>query len=217
MLKAQWLVRIGSSPIFPVRTAALLRAAEQNHREVLPISEIEYRKEPVRGYERYSIDTDGVVYSQYGRPLKYSLNHRGYCVINFNIDCIRKGFAVHTLVARQFIPNSDPNKTQVNHKNGIKTDNRLSNLEWTSPLENVRHSREVLGFDNSGGKNGNAKAIKGAYKHTGDILQFGSLADAARFISDKFDTKYITALHGIWRAVNHYRKSYKGFIWEYIT
>lgn len=74
----------------------------------------------------------------------------------------------------------------------------------------------MLGFDNSGSNNTNAKAIKGINKITGELMQFESLADAARFMSDKADVKYKAALTGIWRAVNNHRKSYKGFIWEYI-
>ena len=178
---------------------------------------MEYQKKPVniKGWEMYQVDTEGNVYGKNGKILKYSINYRGYCIVNFYHNHIRKGFGIHTLVAMTFIENQDREKTQVNHKDGVKSNNCVNNLEWTTPKENVEHAIKVLGFDKTGANNPKAKAIQGFDKKTGELkYDFPSLADAARFFT-KPGHNYRYIQNCICRVLTKDRKSYKGCIWKY--
>lgn len=63
----------------------------------------------------------------------------GYVIVALCKNAIPKTFSIHRLLAIRFIPNP-LNKPCVNHKNGIKTDNRLANLEWSTFSENILHA-----------------------------------------------------------------------------
>ena len=75
----------------------------------------------------------------------------GYCQVELYQNNIERMFQVHRLVATAFIPNPE-NLPTVNHKNGIRTDNRLENLEWCSYRDNNLHAIRVLGKTETHGK-----------------------------------------------------------------
>lgn len=173
-----------------------------------------FKKERVQGCEEYQVDTSGTVYSKYGRPLKPSVNPRGYAVVNMMINGKRVGATVHSLVAKQFLGCHDPIKTQVNHIDGNKLNNNVNNLEWVTPLENVGHSRTMLGFDNSGANNGNAKVVRCYDILTGKLyMEFGSVADAAKCIAP--NSNYRRIQNAICRAINHGSGEYRNYMWRY--
>jgi hypothetical protein len=73
------------------------------------------------------------------RTMSPGLTGSGYRSVIFSINGAKTWRMVHRLVASAFVPNADQ-KEQVNHINGVKTDNRAENLEWVTPAENTRHS-----------------------------------------------------------------------------
>lgn len=102
---------------------------------------VEWR--PVKGYEdRYAVSADGRVWSfNRNRLLRPETVHNGYLRVNLYKDGKNKHKRVHCLVAETFIPN--PNDyPEVHHKNTIKTDNRVENLEWTSKGHNLEEMWE---------------------------------------------------------------------------
>jgi|688.fasta_scaffold1361633_1 hypothetical protein len=81
---------------------------------------------------------DGDVFVN-GIKRKLYKNHHGYEVVTIDY----KQHRVHRLVAKEHIPNPN-NLPDVNHKNGIKHDNRIENLEWVSRSDNQKHAYRIL-------------------------------------------------------------------------
>lgn len=93
----------------------------------------------------YIVTEDGKLWSlRKQKYLKPADNGLGYLqtLITFN-DNTRKMLKIHRLVAQCYIPNPD-NKSDVNHKDGNKANNHVSNLEWMTHSENVQHSYTSL-------------------------------------------------------------------------
>jgi len=174
----------------------------------------------IRGLEgRYQVSSDGYVRSlpdidargrfMLGRILRASLSDKGYPRVVLDGQTHR----VHRLVARAFLPNL-AGLPQVNHKNGVKTDNRAANLEWCDNAANQEHRHRVLGQPGgTTGKRGiackNSKQVRGAPVGGGHPIVFGSAAEAARVLGIESS--------GISMAARGLIHQYKKHHWEYIT
>jgi len=76
-----------------------------------------------------------------GRIMKLKKDN-GYLRIVLRKNGEQKNLAIHRLVAQAFIQNPE-NKPEINHINGIKTDNRIENLEWCTQKENCEHAFKI--------------------------------------------------------------------------
>jgi uncharacterized HNH endonuclease L247 len=108
----------------------------------------------IDGFDNYFVDINGNVYSNKSgnfKKLKPRLKNGYYFTRIIDNTGKQKYTGIHRLVALTFIPIDNASKYEVNHKNKIRTDNRLENLEWLSHTDNVRYSRKQscrLIFDN---------------------------------------------------------------------
>ena len=144
------------------------------------------------------------------KNIKPYTGKRGYNVVSLSKLGKVKKVTLHRLIAITFIPNSE-NKPQVNHINGIRTDNRLINLEWVNNQENLIHSYSVL--KRVGGMNGKlniarSKKINQLDINGNFIKEYPSAKEASRQLNISHE-----AICSCARGVT---KSSGGFLWSYI-
>lgn len=90
-------------------------------------------------YQEYGINTLGVVINfRTKKELKWRKDVGGYARVGLYSKGVCKNKLVHRLVCETFLTKEN-GLLHVNHKNGVRWDNRLVNLEWTSPIRNVVH------------------------------------------------------------------------------
>ena len=111
----------------------------------------------------------------------------GYFNAALALNGKRKDIGIHRLVAMAFIANPE-NKLEVNHKDGIKTNNHVSNLEWSTRREQMKHAYDM-------GLNSIVKNIKNSPPSTGKVVidyHTGIFYESARQAAKAKDMKYST-------------------------
>jgi hypothetical protein len=129
---------------------------------------------PVAGFTGYEVSDQGRVRSFKSGKAKIlkQIKCKGYSYVNLYKKGKKHFKSVHRLVAEAFLGIPEV-KLEVNHKNGLKTDNRLSNLEWVTPLENMIHAVETGLIDQKGEKNTQAKLSNEEVLQIRDMLDAG--------------------------------------------
>lgn len=142
--------------------------------------------------------------------LKQGRNHKGYPIVYLSKDAKQKTISVHRLMAKAFIPNP-LNKPQVNHIDGVKTNNIVSNLEWCTNQENQEHAVLLKLNDHTKYDSGKPKrAVLKVDQITGEVLgRYGSIAEASRAIGHRSKSNIGTCCRGLKKSVGGYKWIYE--------
>lgn len=152
----------------------------------------------IPNFSRYAVCEDGHIYSlNYKRTgktlkLKPALSKDGYLKTVFlGDDGKYKPMSMHRAVALTYI--GEPNGLQVNHKNGIKTDNRLCNLEYVTQSQNILHAyANNLNKPRRGSLNGMSKLMEQ------DVEEIRN--HAANFVGRYYGRKALAKKYGVSEA-----------------
>lgn len=152
-------------------------------------------------FNNYAISNTGIVINvKTKKRLTPVVNKSGYLQVSICQNGLKKTFLIHRLVALYFLDNID-NLPVVNHKDGVKVNNHVTNLEWCTSSQNTLHAQALgLKTDN--------RPIKAINLDDNSSIVFYSIGEAASFFK--------TNRGSIHRVLNGKRFKHKNHIFQYI-
>ena len=166
----------------------------------------------VENYQNYEVSNLGNVRNKKtGRYLKPNITTCGYARARlYNKDGV-KPIMIHRLVASAFLSNPD-NKPEVNHMDGNKVNNSVTNLEWCTKSENMRHAVDTglkKGFALKGADNPMSKKVVMMDK-SGEIIRMFPCAKSVERELGYFVSNIVNACNGKLKTSHGYRWAYEG-------
>lgn len=168
----------------------------------------------------YQANTNGEIRSFYTNIiLKQEISKNGYCKVMLCKNKQRKLLSVHRIIARTFLKNYDE-KLQVNHINGIKTDNRVENLEMVTAKENMIHSfKNKLQKPKTGEEHPLYKKYGKENKTSKKVVQYDMNNNFIKIWDSIMDVERVLGINNsnISSCCNGNKKSAGGFKWEHYS
>lgn len=166
---------------------------------------------PVVGWEGlYEVSNLGNVRSAYGNILKFQNIARGYSGVTLSCrkNNKKKLRYVHQLVAEAFLGNPE-NLHDINHKNEIKTDNRVENLEYCDRKYNVNYGTAI--------ERKRQKMYENTKQRFPDVLQYDLEGNLLSVYSNAGEASRLTGMSqfSICRCCRGERRRYGNYVWKY--
>lgn len=167
----------------------------------------------VKSISRIIVDKNGRISKKNELILKPGINRDGYLQVGLSINNKLFSHYVHRLVAEAFIENPF-NKTTVNHKDGNKLNNHISNLEWATKSEQAIHSLDMGLRNMPESWNGKFGGDHGASKY---VLQFDLKGNYITEYKSIIEAADIIGIHssGITKVCKGKGKSAGGYFWKH--
>jgi hypothetical protein len=151
----------------------------------------------IKSLDRKVCNSLGIYKTYFGTKLSPSIDKNGYLIIHLSTPNIKpKNYKVHRIVAFAFLDLVE-GKEEINHIDGIKKNNNVTNLEWCNSSENKKHAFK-LGLRNNKGENGPNKLSKKNAYDIKYLLKEKKVSELSKIYNISEATIYAIRKNKIW-------------------